>query len=121
MQKLHGLRTPRLCWPVAIPAGLSVVAMLLAKLTPAAGLWWDVAWTSAAISALAGTLLARRVATGPNRSRWTLWAAAVGAWLIGQLAWDLFGIFGSPASPNLADFGWWAFALLVTLSIVRLR
>ncbi|HTU86108.1 MAG TPA: diguanylate cyclase [Solirubrobacteraceae bacterium] len=106
---------------MAIPLGLSVVAMLLAKLTGAAELWWDVAWTSAAIGALAGTLLARRVATGPNRSRWTLWAVAVAAWLFGQLAWDLFAIIGSPSSPNLADFGWWAFALVVTLNTVRMR
>jgi diguanylate cyclase (GGDEF)-like protein len=120
MQKLHGLKTPRLCWPVAIPAGVSVVAMLLAKLTPAAELWWDVAWTSAAIGALAGALLARRVASGSSRARWTLWAAACASWLIGQLAWDLFGIIGSPASPNPADLGWWAFALLFTLSIVRM-
>jgi len=96
------------------------MAMLLAALTRSVGLWWDVAWTSAAISALAGTLTARRVASESNRGRWTLWAAAVGAWLFGQLAWDLFGIIGSPASPNAADVGWWAFAVLVTLSIVRM-
>ena len=44
----------------------------------------------------------------------------VGCWLFGQLAWNLFGIVGSPTSPNAADFGWWAFAVLVMLSIVRM-
>jgi len=121
MQKLHGVKTPRGGWLVAIPAGVAVVAMGLSKLTSDASLWWDVAWTAAAIGALAGTLQARRVASAPNRSRWTLWAAACGSWLFGQLAWDLFGITGSPASPNPADVGWWAFAVLVTLSIVRMR
>ncbi len=41
----------------------------------------------------------------------TLWAAASGCWLIGQLAWDLFGIIGFPLSPSLADIAWWGFAL----------
>jgi Diguanylate cyclase, GGDEF domain len=110
----------RAVWPVALPAGLAVVAMALAKLTAATSLWWDVAWTSGAVSALTGTLLARRGVTGPDRSRWTLWAAACACWLFGQLAWDLFGIVGTPSSPNPADFGWWAFAVLVMLSIVRM-
>jgi len=95
--------------------------MLLARFTSATDLCWDVAWTSAALSGLAGTLVARRVASEANRGRWTLLAAAVGAWLFGQLAWDLFGIIGSPTSPNPADVGWWAFAVLAILSIVRMR
>src|SRR5689334_16351538 len=120
MQKLLGVKSsPRPYWLVGIPAVLSLVAMALAKLTSAWTLWWDVAWTAAATSGLVGTLQARRVAVGPHRSRWTLWAAAVGAWMFGQLAWDVFGITGTPSSPNPADLGWWAFAVLVMLSIVR--
>jgi diguanylate cyclase (GGDEF)-like protein len=121
MQNLHSLKSPRLCWPLAVPAGVSVLAMLLSKVASDAGLWWHVAWTSAAIGAVVGTVMARRVASGANRSRWTLWAAASAAWLFGQLARNLFGIIGSPASPNAADIGWWAFAVLVTLNIVRMR
>jgi diguanylate cyclase (GGDEF)-like protein len=108
-------------WAVAVPAMVAVVAVALAELTAAAVFWYDVAWTAAALSALAGTLLARRAARGPERTRWALWAAASGAWLFGQLAWDLFGITGSPTSPNLADLGWWAFAVLVMLSVARVR
>ena len=113
--------TPRPVWLVAVSAGLAVVAMTLAKLTSAAALWLDVAWTAAAVGAVIGTLMARRAATGAERSRWTLWAAASACWLFGQLAWNVFGIIGSPASPNLADLGWWGFALLVILSMVRMQ
>ncbi len=122
MQKLQGVRSsPRPFWLVAIPAGLALVAMALAELTSASMLCWDVAWTSGAVSALTGTLIGRHATSGPTRARWTLWVAACGSWLIGQLAWDLFGIAGSPASPNLADLGWWMFAILITLSMVRTR
>jgi diguanylate cyclase (GGDEF)-like protein len=120
MQKLRKMCSPRSSWLVAIPAGVAVSAMVLSKLTPAAAVCWDVAWTAGAVSAVAGALLARRVASEANRARWTLWAAAAGCWLFGQLAWNLFGIIGSPASPNAADLGWWAFAVLVMLSIVRM-
>jgi diguanylate cyclase (GGDEF)-like protein len=120
MKKLFGLkRSPRPFWLVAMPAAVAVVAMVLAKLTSAPALWWNVAWTSSAVSGLVGTLLGRRGASGIERSRWTLWAVAVGAWMFGQLGWDLFGIIGTPSSPNLADLGWWAFAVVVMLSIVR--
>jgi hypothetical protein len=107
-------------WAVAMPAALAAVALVLAYLTPASALCWDVAWTASALAAVIGTLLARREAIGTHRSRWTLWAKATGCWLFGQLAWDLFGIIGSPASPNPADLGWGAFAVLVMLSIVRM-
>jgi diguanylate cyclase (GGDEF)-like protein len=120
MQKLDGVKSsPRPFWLGGIPAAVAVVAMALAKFTAHPGLWWDVAWTAGACSGLVGTVLGRRGATGIERSRWTLWAVAVGCWLFGQLAWDLFGIIGSPSSPNLADVGWWAFAVVVMLSIVR--
>ncbi len=122
MQKLRGVKSaPRPFWLVGIPAAVAVVAMALGKLTAATALWWDVAWTSASVCALVGTLVGRQATTGPTRARWTLWVAACACWLFGQLAWDLFGIVGSPASPNLADFGWWMFAILITLSMARRR
>jgi len=122
MRKLQGVtHAPRPSWLVAIPAALAVVAMALAKLTSASALWWDVAWTSASVCALAGTLVGRQAVTGAARARWTLWAAACACWLFGQLAWDLFGIVGTPATPNLADLSWWLFAILITLSMARRR
>jgi diguanylate cyclase (GGDEF)-like protein len=122
MQKLHRIKSsPRPVWFVAIPAAVAILAMALAELTSASALWWDLAWTSASVCALAGTLVGRQAVTGPARARWTFWAAACACWLIGQLAWDLFGIVGRPASPNPADFGWWMFAILITLSMARRR
>jgi len=82
---------------------------------------WNAAWTSAALSAVIGTLAARRAAAPPNRERWTTWSAAAACWLLGQSAWDLFGMIGFPASPNLADVAWWGFAVLVIFSMLRSR
>ena len=111
-------------WLVIAPAVLALAAMAIAHLTSSGTLWWDAAWTSAAVSALTGTLLGRRAASSCNRGHWTLWAVASGCWLLGQLGWDLFSITSAahvPSSPNIADFSWWAFAILVTLSLVRMR
>ena len=94
--------------------------MLSSHLGLAAAACFDVAWTAAAIGALAGLLLARRNARAENRSRWTLWAVAGACWLGGQIGWDVFGIVGFPVSPNIADAGWWAFALLIMASMLRL-
>jgi diguanylate cyclase (GGDEF)-like protein len=102
------------------PLALAVAAMLAARVGAPAGVSWDIAWTSAATGALAGTLVARRQALKPNRDRWNLWALAAGCWLFGQLAWDVYGAIGTPPSPNLADAGWWGFAVLVMLSMVRI-
>jgi len=114
----------RRIWLVAAPATVAVAAMFVGHLAPGAPLWWDAAWTAAAVSALAGTLLARRVAAAANRGHWTLWAAATGCWLLGQAGWDVFSVISPdrlPSSPNVADLGWWAFAILMILSQVRMR
>ncbi len=112
---------------VAVPAQLTVlaplvlaaVAMLAAQLGDAV-FWWDVAWTAAAVSALAGMLLARGRSAEAQRPRWNLWAIAAGAWLFGQLAWDVYAVIGFPPEPNLANVGCWGFAILVMLSMLRI-
>jgi diguanylate cyclase (GGDEF)-like protein len=87
--------------------------------TAGSTLFWDTAWTASSFVAFGGMLVARRGAAGVNRRRWGLWAAAGGCWFFGQLTWDLYGIIGFPSSPNPADLAWWAFAVLVTVSLIR--
>ncbi len=82
---------------------------------------WNVAWTAAALAALGGMLAARHAAPADERARWTWWSAATAAWLTGQLAWDWFSSYGGPPSPNLADAGWFSFALLVMGGLVGTR
>ncbi len=101
----------RTLWLVVVSAAVAVAAMVVGA--------FNVAWTSAALSALAGTLAARGAAGAHERARWSWWAAAAAAWLLGQVAWDAFAVVGSPASPNLADAGWWAFAVLVVAGLVQ--
>ena len=113
---------------VSLPAQLAVVgplvlaaaAMLAERLGAPDGFSYDLAWTSAAAGALAGGLLARGRALAANRARWNLWALAAGCWLFGQVAWDVYAVLGTPPSPNWADAGWWGFAILVMLSMVRI-
>ncbi len=104
---------------VALAAAVAAIALVLVHFVPAhTGLVLDVAWTSSALAALGGMLLARRASTGRQRRRFALWAAAAGCWLIGQLLWDVYGIAGFPRSPNFADVAWWGFAVLVTASLI---
>jgi len=105
---------------VLAPITVAIVAMPVSLTGLSGAACYDVAWTAAALGALVGMLAARSRARPENRLRWTLWALATAAWLAGQLAWDVYGIIGMPASPNLADAGWWGFALLVMASMLRL-
>jgi len=107
---------------VVTPGVVAILAIVLSRLFPGwSGGWWDVAWTAASLSACAGTALARRASAPADRTRWTLWTAAAGAWFFGQMMWNVYGFIGFPASPNLADAGWWAFAVLVIVSLIRSR
>jgi len=81
---------------------------------------WDIAWTAGALTAVAGGLAARAHARGRERGQWSWWTAAAGAWLLGQISWNVFAVTGVPASPNLADLGWWGFAVLVIVGLVRM-
>src|SRR5437868_3087126 len=88
-------------WAVVLPAALALVAMAASRLPGASAAAWDVAWTAGAVAGLAGTARARAAARDEHRGRWTCWALAAASWLAGQVAWDAFGIFGSPPSPSV--------------------
>jgi diguanylate cyclase (GGDEF)-like protein len=106
----------------AASGALAVAAMLLACLHASASLFlWDVSWTAAAVAALIGTLAARSRALPRQRERWTIWTLATLSWLVGQIAWDVYSIAGSPQSPNATDVGWWGFAILVVVGLARAR
>ena len=77
------------------------------------------AWTAAAICALAGMLLARQTGHGERRARSTLLSLAAASWLLGQISWDIFTVAGMPGSPNIADVGYWGFAILVSAAMLR--
>jgi diguanylate cyclase (GGDEF)-like protein len=100
---------------------VALVAMLVSLAPVSAKLCWNVAWTASAAAAVGGTLIARSAAGASGLARWTLWAAAAISWLGGQLVWDVFVVFGFLRSPNLADVGYWGFAVLVIISLVRVR
>ncbi|HTX30433.1 MAG TPA: diguanylate cyclase [Solirubrobacteraceae bacterium] len=102
------------------PLMLAVAAMLATRLGAPHATSYDIAWTAAGVAALAGTLLARGHAHEASHARWNLWALAAGSWLFGQVAWDVYAVAGAPPSPNLADAGWWGFAVLIMLSMVRI-
>ncbi len=114
-----GRRGQQLSTAVIAPLLVALGAMVGAYSGLDAGTCYDVAWTAAAVSATLGTITARQRARPENRERWTLWAIACGCWLIGQLMWNLYGVIGFPQDPNPADFGWWAFALLIMVSVLR--
>jgi diguanylate cyclase (GGDEF)-like protein len=105
---------------VVVLAVLTAVAMLAAAWLPLpTEAAWDTTFTLAALTALAGMLDARRNAAPGGRDRWGWWIAAAAAWLVGQLFWDLYGFTGFPASPNPADAGWYGFAALVIVGLLR--
>jgi diguanylate cyclase (GGDEF)-like protein len=120
-----GIRPPnealrRAAIGVGVPALVAVAAMVAAGVATGGtrSAAWSVAWTAGALSALVG-MLAAHASDGERRSRWTFWAAAAAAWTAGQLAWDVYSVTGSPPSPNLADAGWWGFAVLVIAGLLR--
>ena len=93
-------------------AGLVAIgAMVGAELGLSQTLAWNAAWT-AARSARSGRCSSRARARCRRTGQADAMGAAAACWLAGQIAWDMFTVTDA-ASPNIADAGYWAFALLV--------
>jgi diguanylate cyclase (GGDEF)-like protein len=110
-------------WPAlaALTAVFSVAAVAATSLGAVGAVaGWNAAFTTSAVCALFGMLAARRASTPEHRYRWTCWAAAATCWLAGQIAWDVFSVVGFPSSPNVADLGWYLFAIFVAAGLLRL-
>jgi diguanylate cyclase (GGDEF)-like protein len=111
---------PRATVAILTALGVALGAVVAAWAgAPGAGAY-DVAWTSAAIAATLGAFVARRRACPAQRGLWTWWWLASLSWLLGQVAWNVYGIVGFPPSPNLADIGWWVCAVCIMASMLSL-
>ena len=76
-------------------------------------------WTLGAAVAVLGATHALRHSAPENRSAWRVLLLAAVAWLFGQIAWDIYAVTSYPPSPNVADFLWYAFAVLTAIGVYR--
>jgi PAS domain S-box-containing protein len=77
-------------------------------------------WLTLALAASIGIAAARRRAAPPIRPAWTLLLVGMLAWTAGEMLWVLWLFVPMPASPNLADLTWYAFAILAGLGLHRM-
>ncbi len=80
----------------------------------------DAAWTVGALVAVIGVRAARRRAAPGDRSGWGLLLGACGAWLAGQIFWDVYSATSFAGSPSPADACWLAFAVAGAAGVHRL-
>jgi diguanylate cyclase (GGDEF)-like protein/PAS domain S-box-containing protein len=104
--------------------GVPLVAVLVVLATVDAGgqgaLWEHAHWT---VAGLLGTLVAGlsvRGATGIERRVRVLIAAGAGAWLIGQLTWDVQTALGLYSRPAPSDIGFLGISLPAMLALIVL-
>ncbi len=65
-------------------------------------------------------LAARRHAASVARPAWTLLLIGAACWAFGQALWVLWLFVDAPATPNLADLGWYAFAGFTAAGLYRM-
>jgi PAS domain S-box-containing protein len=105
----------------AAVAAASALAMGIAYTWHGAALEGStVSWTLAGIFAVLGVASARRRAPAEQRRGWSILLAGSVAWLGAEVAYNVYALVGFPASPNLADIGWFAYAICTTVAVTRL-
>lgn len=68
---------------------------------------WLLAGSASVLAFAAGR---RRTPVGARRL-WTLLLIATTSWTLGQALWTLYAFIPAPSSPNVADLGWYVFAI----------
>lgn len=105
---------------------LAPVAVVLGALQYAwdgtVGLWLaNGAWTAAAAFAVLGAAVGRANAPADGRRAWDYLLWATGAWLAGQLLWNVASVPGARADAlHVADAAWLGFAALAAAGLYRL-
>jgi PAS domain S-box-containing protein len=114
---------PRATVPVAILSAAGLALALFALLAAGEARTWAInaSWLTVGVAATIGASAARKRAVAPSqRQGWTLLLAACAAWLLGELGWTVLTVVSPSASPNLADPGWYGFAVLAGMGLHRL-
>jgi PAS domain S-box-containing protein len=78
------------------------------------------AWMTLAVAGVVALAAARVRALPSARLAWTLLLVGAVCWAFGQGLWVLWLFVPAPTTPNLADFGWFAFAGFTGLGLYRL-
>jgi PAS domain S-box-containing protein len=102
----------------ALGSSATVVAYFLTG--RAQGWTVNAAWLTLGVAFVIAMAAARRRAQPSARVAWTLLLAGALCWAFGQVLWVLWLFVPAPATPNLADFGWYAFAVFTGLGLYRL-
>jgi len=80
----------------------------------------NAAWLMLAIAVVVACASGRRRAAPSARGAWTLLLAGAACWAFGEALWVLWTFIPAPTSPTVADFAWYAFAVLTGLGLYRL-
>ena len=123
MGLLEASRSSR--WVTVVVATLSALgtsATVSAYFLDGRAQGWTVngAWMTLGVAFVIAMAAARMRAQPSARLAWTLLLAGAVCWAFGQAFWVLWLFVPAPATPNLADFAWYAFAVFTGMGLYRL-
>lgn len=104
---------------------LAYCVLIFSKAVSGTAATWltDIAWTVAPFIAALATWRTSRRLTGKRRTAWMFFAAAAGAWFLGQLVWDWNELFRGRALPvpTIGDVGYTALGVFMIAGLLQLR